>query len=140
MKSFRHGLAIATVAAMSAFSGVAMARGNTAGTTIQPKAPVPEAEAEGKGLAVVYNDKLHGRKTASGARFDKNKLTTAHKTWPFGTRVELTNTKNGRKVVVVVTDRGPHEPDRMFDITSTAARALGISRLGQAEVTYRVLQ
>lgn len=97
-------------------------------------------ESSGQGLAVVYSDKLHGHKTASGKPYDKNKLSTAHKTFPFGTKLRLTNPKSGKSTVVTVTDRGPFEPDRTFDLSGAAAKALGIGKRGQAMVDYQVVQ
>ena len=65
-----------------------------------------EARAE-KGIASIYSTKLVGHATASGALLDSHKMTAAHMRLPFGTKVEVTNRKNGRKVVVTVNDRGP---------------------------------
>ena len=71
-----------------------------------------------------------GRHTASGERFNPNALTAAHRSLPFGTRVHLTNPRNGRSVTVRVNDRGPYGPAHAlgikFDLARGAARALGI--------------
>jgi rare lipoprotein A len=91
------------------------------------------------GLAAVYSDKLHGHRTASGQKYDRNKLTAAHKTLPFGTKVQITNKKNNKSVVVSINDRGPVQLDRVLDISPRAARALGISRTGMGEVHVQVL-
>ena len=103
---------------------------------------VPEAQAadSGSGVAAVYSDKLQGRKTANGQRFDNGKLTAAHKTLPFGTKVRLTNPKNKKNVVVTINDRGPHQPDREFDISKAAARSLGLRPISLTEVQYTILR
>src|SRR5262245_11996689 len=72
------------------------------GTGVNPK---PTFTQEGK--ASYYADKFHGRKTASGERYNKNAMTCAHRTLPFGTRVRVENLTNGKVVEVVVNDRGP---------------------------------
>ncbi len=99
----------------------------------------PRSSAEESGLAAVYSDKLHGRKTASGKRYDRNALTAAHKTLPFGTQVRVTNTKNKKSVVLTINDRGPVQPERILDISPRAAKALGIHRLGMGDVLMVVI-
>jgi rare lipoprotein A len=79
-----------------------------------------------------------GRK--SRERFDMyNRVLAAHKTLPFGTRVRLTNPKNGRSLVVVIKDRGPYVKGRMFDVSYAAAVHLGFRRSGVAKLLYRIL-
>jgi len=85
-----------------------------------------------KGKASWYD--AHGRFTANGERFHKDSLTCAHKTFPFGTRLRVKNMKNGREVIVRVTDRGPFGGKYCIDLSIAAARILGIIRLGFAEV------
>ncbi len=102
-------------------------------------APASAAGVE-TGLAAVYSDKLHGRKTASGQVYDRNKLTTAHKTLPFGTKVKVTNVKNDKSVVLLVNDRGPTQAGRVLDVSPAAAKALGISARGMAEVRVEVAE
>ncbi|HZP87248.1 MAG TPA: septal ring lytic transglycosylase RlpA family protein [Burkholderiales bacterium] len=97
--------------------------------------PAASAGAAETGLAAVYSDKLHGRKTASGQIYDRNKLTAAHKTLAFGTKVKVTNNKNQKSVVVRINDRGPTQVGRVLDLSPRAARALGISKRGMAAVT-----
>lgn len=92
-----------------------------------------------KGLAAVYTSRLHGRRTASGAIFDQRKLTTAHKTLPFGTRVRLTNLRNRKRVVVLVNDRGPVQPGRIVDISHRAAQALGAKKVDIFAVKLEVV-
>lgn len=71
-------------------------------------------------VASFYANKFHGRKTASGAIFDNNKLTAAHKTLPFGTKLKVTNLANGKSVVVEVNDRGPFVKGRELDLSKAA--------------------
>src|SRR5262245_38843985 len=92
------------------------------------------------GLAAYYNQRLHGRRTASGARFDNGALTTAHQTLPFGTKVRLTSVKSGKSVVLRVNDRGPTQPNRIVDVTRAAAQRLGFVRAGLTEVKLEVVE
>ncbi|HTM00856.1 MAG TPA: septal ring lytic transglycosylase RlpA family protein [Candidatus Omnitrophota bacterium] len=94
---------------------------------------------EEEGYASYYGREHHGRRTASGERFDAGRLTAAHRTLPFGTRVRVTNLDNGRKVVVTVTDRGPFRRHRVIDVSRRAAEDLGFLREGTARVRLEVL-
>ncbi|OMQ09971.1 septal ring lytic transglycosylase RlpA family protein [[Flexibacter] sp. ATCC 35103] len=73
-----------------------------------------------KAHASYYHDKFNGRKTASGTRFDNNKLTAAHKKFPFGTQLKITNEINKKSVIVKVTDRGPFINGREIDLSKKA--------------------
>jgi rare lipoprotein A len=92
------------------------------------------------GLAAVYSDVLNGGVTASGQIYDRDKLTTAHKTLPYGTTIKVTNPANNRTVVLRVNDRGPVQPGRILDISPAAARALGFSPKVMREVTIEILE
>ncbi len=70
--------------------------------------------------ASYYADKFNGKRTTSGTRFDNNKYTAAHKKLPFGTKVRVTNEKNGKSVVVEITDRGPFVKSREIDLSKRA--------------------
>ncbi|GJH41557.1 hypothetical protein RCZ04_21070 [Capnocytophaga sp. HP1101] len=70
--------------------------------------------------ATYYHDKFNGKKTASGAVFSNSKLTTAHPSLPFGTKLKVTNRVNGKSVIVTVTDRGPFTKGRELDLTKRA--------------------
>ncbi|WP_426095228.1 septal ring lytic transglycosylase RlpA family protein [Flavobacterium sp. DSR2-3-3] len=70
--------------------------------------------------ASYYADKFNGRKTTSGRKFDNNKYTAAHKKLPFGTKVRITNEKNGKWVIVEITDRGPFVKSREIDLSKRA--------------------
>lgn len=111
-----------------------------AGTAVPAATPAPaSAGAIETGLGAVYSDRLHGRRTASGERYDRARLTAAHKTLPFGTKVKVTNTKNQKTVVVRINDRGPTQAGRILDLSPTAAKALGIGAKGMGEVTAEVV-
>jgi peptidoglycan lytic transglycosylase len=84
------------------------------------------------GIASVYA--YDGEKTANGEHASPNKLTAAHRTLPFGTRVRVTNKRNGRSVVVRINDRGPFVKGRVIDLTPAGAKALGFSGLAPVEV------
>jgi rare lipoprotein A len=91
-----------------------------------------------KGQASYYGGKFHGRKTASGEVFDKRKITAAHKTLPFKTYVEVTNLKNGKKVIVKINDRMPKTSKRIIDLSEEAAKQLGMIRDGVVNVELRI--
>ena len=70
-----------------------------------------------------------GTKTASGIPLNDNAMTAAHKSLPFGSKVKVTNKKNGHAVTVTITDRGPYVKGRCIDLTKAGARALGFAGL-----------
>ncbi|MDX1905061.1 MAG: septal ring lytic transglycosylase RlpA family protein [Thermonemataceae bacterium] len=86
------------------------------------------------GMASYYAGKFHGRKTASGEIYDKNKLSAAHRTLPFGTMLKVTNLKNNKSVIVKVTDRGPFAHARIIDLSQAAAQNIDMIRSGTAKV------
>ena len=92
------------------------------------------------GKASYYSDKFIGRPTASGEKFKQNKLTAASKTLPFGTKVKVKNLSNGKTVKVHINDRGPFVEGRIIDLTSKAARRIGMIRQGVASfvIKYRI--
>jgi rare lipoprotein A len=92
------------------------------------------------GAASWYGPGFHGRSTASGERFDMNKLTAAHRSLPFGTRMRVTNTRNGRSVHVRINDRGPFIGKRVLDLSHGAAKAIGMVDEGVASVKMEVLR
>ena len=79
------------------------------------------------GLATWYGPGFHGRKTASGERFNAGAMTAAHPSLPFGSRVQVTNEATGRSVVVRINDRGPHRRGAVIDLSRASASALGMS-------------
>ena len=92
-----------------------------------------------RGTASYYSDKLHGRRTSSGEVYHRDSLTCAHRTLPFGTRLLVRNLKNGREVVVRVTDRGPFTRRFMIDLSKAAARQLDFLRAGICKVELTIL-
>ena len=92
-----------------------------------------------RGIASFYGAYFAGRKTASGERFNPSKMTAAHKTLPFGTRVRVTNMRNGRSVVVRINDRGPFIRGRVIDLSRGAAGVIGMIGRGIAPVRVEVL-
>ena len=82
----------------------------------------------------------HGHRTASGERFNAGDYTAAHRTLPFGTRVLVTNLDTGISVIVRVNDRGPFVKSRIIDVSYGAAKVLGITRTGVAQVKIVPLQ
>ncbi|MFJ3052842.1 septal ring lytic transglycosylase RlpA family protein [Pseudomonas nitroreducens] len=87
-----------------------------------------------EGTASYYGKAHHGKRTASGERFNQNALTAAHRTLAFGTRVKVTNLDNGRSVVVRINDRGPFGRGRIIDVSKAAAEQLNMLRSGTARV------
>ena len=84
------------------------------------------------GIASVYG---YSGGTASGEKAHPGGLTAAHRTLPFGTKVTVTNKRNGRSVTVRINDRGPFVRGRIIDLTPAAAHALGLCGLAPVEVT-----
>lgn len=91
------------------------------------------------GTASYYGSRHHGKRTASGEPFDQHGLTAAHRSLPFGTRVQVTNLANDRRVVVRINDRGPHTRGRLIDLSRAAAEQLGMIRSGTARVRVQSL-
>jgi len=89
------------------------------------------------GLASFYSDDTQ---TASGETFDKHQLNAAHPSLPFGTRLRVTNVRNGRSVTVRVNDRGPFANGRVVDVTLAAAEALGMVNQGVVKVALEVVR
>src|ERR1700712_4310346 len=88
------------------------------------------------GMASYYGNES-GSKTASGARFNQNAMTCAHRSLPFGTKLRVTH--GGRSVVVTVNDRGPFIRGRVLDLSTGAARAVGLTGAGVGKVTAEVV-
>ena len=90
----------------------------------------------GSGIASYYSQ---GQRTASGARFNPSAMTAAHRSLPFGTKVRVTNRRNGRSVVVTINDRGPFIRGRVIDLSRGAAQVIGMTGAGLAPVKLDVL-
>ncbi len=91
------------------------------------------------GKASFYADKFEGHQTASGEKYKHSKLTAAHKTLPFGTKLRVTNVSNNQSVDVVVNDRGPYADGRIIDLSKSAAEKLGFINNGLADVKIEVI-
>jgi rare lipoprotein A len=104
----------------------------------QPVAPPepfePQAFFSQTGVASYYADMLDGRATANGESFDQHAFTAAHPSLAFGTVVRVTNLSNGKMVKVAINDRGPNVKGRIIDLSTAAARALGMEKNGVTEV------
>ena len=109
--------------------------------TLASAATLPRVQV---GLASFYGSEFQGKKTASGASFDKNQLTAAHPWYPGGTVLKVTNVENSRSVRVRVTDRGPARPVRregvIIDLSHAAARRLAFTDDGRARVRVEVVK
>lgn len=101
---------------------------------------IAQTSQEEFGKCGYYADALQGRKTASGEKYDKNQLTCAHKTLPFGTKVRVTRLDNNKSVIVRVNDRGPFMDGYVTDISRKAAEAIGLIRDGVTRVKLQVVQ
>ena len=86
------------------------------------------------GRASWYGPGFHGRKTASGERFNMYGMTAAHRYLPLGTKVRVTNMDTGKSIVVKVNDRGPYHGNRILDLSKAAARSLGMIKSGTCKV------
>lgn len=106
--------------------------GCTIGASVE--SPAAASEYDRTGNASWYGKRYHGRTTASGAPYDMNAMTAAHRTLPFGTRVRVTNLSNRRSVVLTINDRGPYAGSRIIDVSRRAAEILRMVRSGVARV------
>jgi rare lipoprotein A len=106
----------------------------------------PNQQSSGKilltleGIASYYAHDFHGKQTSNGEIFDMNALTAAHRTFPFGTKVRVTNLENNKIVIVRVNDRGPFVEGRMMDLSMGAAKEIDLIRTGTARVRLEVLE
>ncbi len=107
-------------------------------TVEAPRGPLVEAHL-GSGVASYYGARFAGRPTASGETFNPREMTAAHKTLPFGSRVRVTNPRNGNSVIVRINDRGPFVRGRVIDLSRAAAEELGMIRSGHASVELELL-
>jgi rare lipoprotein A (peptidoglycan hydrolase) len=98
----------------------------------------PKNEFNGKASFYGKGDSFAGKLAANGKIFDPSKLTAAHKTLPFGTRVRVFNKSNKKSVIVTITDRGPFKPGRVLDLSYAAAKKLDFEEKGITEVDAQV--
>ena len=106
------------------------------GLMAQESSPTPTKR---EGIASYYHDRFHGRRTSSGSIYHRDSLTCAHRTLPFGTRLRVKSLRNGKEIVVRVTDRGPYTKRFMIDLSRAAAEALDFVRAGICRVEITVL-
>jgi rare lipoprotein A len=123
--------------ATAAAPRVTQSAGNT-------KASPPGRTRSPRGFATYYAKALDGRRTASGIPFDNDDMVAAHPTYPFGTRVRVTNLRNGRDAIVRIVDRGPSRRPRasgvIIDLSRAAAEELGFIRTGRTRVRLDVVE
>ena len=93
-----------------------------------------------EGKASYYSRKLQGRKMANGEPYRRGKLTAAHKTLPFGTKVKVTNLQTNQTVKVKITDRGPYVRGRIVDLSEAAAKRIGSVNAGVVPVKMKVIK
>ena len=110
--------------------------------TIRGKTYYPLLSAHGfreEGVASWYGKDFHGKTTANGERYDMYGMTAAHKLLPFNTRLRVTNTNNGKSIIVRVNDRGPFVANRVIDLTRTGAERIGMIAAGTAPVVLETV-
>ena len=107
-----------------------------AGSAIGQTATVGQKET---GLAAVYTSRLNHHVTSSGQIYDGSRMTAAHKTLPYGSKIRVTNPKNNKSVIVKVNDRGPTQQGRILDLSPAAASHIGIRHNQMREVNLEVL-
>ena len=93
-----------------------------------------------EGVASYYHDKYHGRKTTSGVIYNRDSLTCAHKTLPFGTKLLVKNLANNKEITVIVTDRGPFTKNREIDLSYAAADSIDMIQQGVQKVEYIIIK
>ena len=93
-----------------------------------------------EGIISYYADDFNGKQTSNGETFDMHSLTAAHRTFPFGTKVRVTNLENNMTVIVRVNDRGPFKEGRIMDLSLAAAKEINLIRTGTARARLEVLE
>lgn len=116
-----------------------VAHSQTAAEKIRTAGKEKGTEKIETGIASYYHSKFQGRPTASGEKYDSEKMTAAHNRLPFGTRIKVTNLRNKRSVIVKVNDRLHHRNTRLVDLSRAAAAKLGYIGRGLAKVKVEVL-
>lgn len=124
-----------------AMSNVAVPGDGTAdnGDIATEPADRPRVKFLGGGEASYYGRRFAGKRTASGERFSPRHLTAAHRTLAFGSRVRVTNKRNGKSVIVRINDRGPFHRARIIDLSNEAARRIGLLARGRGQVELALL-
>lgn len=99
-----------------------------------------ESKVFQNGIASFYGERWNGRKTANGEIFNTEKISAAHKTLPFGTKVKVTNLNNGKSVIVRINDRGPYIKGRIIDLSKAAFRQIEDINKGITKVKLEILE
>ena len=126
---FWRGALIGTLALVGCTSDRSGEQGKQ---TSQEKGAKPNHKEVGE--ASWYGPGFHGKETANGETFNQNKMTAAHPSLPLGTKAQVTNLENGKKVEVRINDRGPYTEDRVIDVSRAAAKRLGMEEESITEV------
>jgi rare lipoprotein A len=103
-------------------------------------APTGKALLTLEGVVSYYAHDFHGKETSNGETFNMNNLTAAHRTFPFGTKVKVTNLENNKSVIVRVNDRGPFVVGRIMDLSMGAAKEIDLIKTGTTRARLEVLQ
>src|ERR1700759_4728525 len=148
MRNLTSALALAALCLMPVSGAVLAYEAGGPGVVAKPAGSDADAKSQAtkpavrkqKGVASYYGKKFNHKKTASGVPLDPNKKTAASKTLPIGTKAEVTNTENGKKTEVVITDRGPYVKDRVIDVTPKAAEELDMKKEGVTEVEVKPVE
>jgi rare lipoprotein A len=113
----------------------------TVASAAQIATPTKTSATTETGVAIYYSDKMQGKPVTSGEKYDRNALTAAHRTFPLGTMVKVTNLKNNKSIVVRINDRGPHgSKERIIDLSGRAAQDLDMIKDGKAKVKLEVVE
>jgi rare lipoprotein A len=138
-----HARASTTLPAEAASKPLTPSVGFAARKKTKSKTAHGQKKAAAKGLsgtAGYYSNRFHGRQTASRRTYDKNGMTAAHRSLPLGTWVRVTHQRNGKNVLVQITDRGPFSGHRLIDLSHAAASDLDMLHSGTAPVRLEVVQ
>ena len=130
------GFPLATLMCALTFSGCSSEHsgGQTEQTPQEKESADAKTDHKEIGKASWYGPGFQGQETASGETFDQKKMTAAHPSLPMGTKAEVTNLENSKKVEVTINDRGPYAKDRAIDLSSGAAKKLDMKKDGTTEV------
>jgi rare lipoprotein A len=140
--TFKKALATTLLAAVFSLPFTFSDIQSTSAESSSASSAKPDGKADFRqvGTASWYGPGFHGKKTASGERFDQNKLTAAHRSLPLDTVVKVTNLDNGKAVKVSINDRGPYAGKRVIDLSRAAARELDMTDDGTARVRIEVAE
>lgn len=130
-------LPTAALAAMTFFATPTTFAQSSQGSAPKPSTEKPEPE---RGYAAFYSSSLEGHKTACGGAYSPEKFTAAHRNLPCGTKLRVTNLRNGKSVRVTVNDHGPKTPSRIIDLSYAAAQRLNFIKQGTTLVKVEVLR